>query len=453
MQLKEIFRKVITRENRTFRALNNIIISIFVKGINVSIGFVMVPLTIHYLTKYKYGIWITLSELVGWFYLFDLGLGNGFRNKFAIALAKNDIKQAKIFVSTTYFILGIISLFIFLAFIAINPFLPWTRILNCTPDLLHEISTLVVFVVAAFCMQFVLQLIKTILSADQKTAIGDVVDLCGKILSFTIVIILINTTTNSLLYMGIGLSITPLLISLIATFYFFRGKYRLYSPNYKFIQMSSIKGIVNLGIKFFVIQIAALVQFETSNLIITQLYGPAKVTLYFIPFKYFSIITLAFSIIATPLWSAFTEAWTKKDMNWIRLTIKRMNYIWLVFLVGGLIMILSSNFVYKVWLRKEFMEVPFTLTLIMGMYVLSKSFGTGYVFFLNGIGKVKIQFYFSIVTAILNIPLSILLAKYFHLGLAGIVLSTWTCSIFGAIIGPIQYHKIMNGTAKGIWNK
>jgi O-antigen/teichoic acid export membrane protein len=452
MNLKAISQKILLRENRTAKALNNILLSLVVKGINVAIGFVMVPLTIHYLTKYKYGIWITLSELVGWFYLFDIGLGNGFRNKFAEALAKNDIKQARTYVSTTYFVLGIISCLLFLIFMAINPFLNWTKILNCSPELLGEISTLVVFVVASFCMQFVLQLIKTILSADQKTSIGDVVDLIGKIVSFIIVLILIKTTSNSLLYMGIGLSLSPILMTILASVYFFRGKYKHFIPNIKYIHLGSIRGIVNLGVKFFVIQIAVLVQFETSNIIITQLYNPAEVTQYFIPFKYFSIITLAFGIIATPLWSAFTEAWTKKDLEWIRLTIKRMNYIWLVFLGGGLIMILCSNFVYKTWIGKG-TDVPFILTLMMGMYVLSKAFGTGYVFFLNGIGKVKIQFYFSILTALLNIPLSIFFAKYLHMGLTGIVLSTWICSMFGPLMAPYQYRKIMDGTAKGIWNK
>ena len=177
VNVKEIFQKLIKNQNRTTNAINNILASLVIKGFNISIGFVMVPLTIHYLTKYKYGIWITLSELVGWFYLFDIGLGNGFRNKFAEALAKNDEKEAKTYVSTTYFILGIISTIIFLLFLAVNPFIEWTKILNCTPELLGEISTLVLFVVGAFCMQFVLQLMKIILTADQKPALGDFIDL------------------------------------------------------------------------------------------------------------------------------------------------------------------------------------------------------------------------------------------------------------------------------------
>lgn len=452
MRVKDILQKLLQNQNRTTKAINNILLSLALKGVNISIGFVMVPLTIHYLTKYKYGIWITLSELVGWFYLFDIGLGNGFRNKFAEALAHNDTAKAKTYVSTTYYTLGIISSIIFVLFLCVNPFIDWTKLLNCSPDLLGEISLLIVFIIGAFCLQFVLQLIKIILVADQKSSIADLTDLIGKILTFTIVVILIHTTHNSLLYMGIGLSISPLLMMLLTTFYFFRKKYRHYAPSIKYIQFDAIRGIMNLGVKFFVIQIAALVIFETDNIIITQLYGPEAVTIFFIPFKYFSIVTLSFVIIATPLWSAFTEAWAKKDLDWIRLTIKRMNYTWLVFMGGAIIMVCFSDFAYKLWIGKN-TEVPFMLTVSMALFVLSKAFGTGYVYLLNGIGKVKIQFYFSIITAILNIPLTILFAKYLNMGLPGIVLATWLCSIFGSLVAPFQYNMLMKGTAKGIWNK
>lgn len=452
MILKLYLEKLLKNENRTTRAINNILLSLVLKGVNISIGFIMVPLTIHYLTKYKYGIWITLSELVGWFYLFDIGLGNGFRNKFAEALAQKDTEKAKIYVSTTYFILSIISSLIFVIFLIINPFVDWTKVLNCSPDMLKEISMLIIFVIGSFCLQFILQIVKIILSADQKTSVADLLDLIGKIFTFSLVIILIKTTSNSLLYMGIGLSLAPLTMLLLASVYFFKTRYRQYAPDIKHIQLSSIKGIINLGIKFFVIQIAALVIFETDNIIITQLYGPEAVTIFFIPFKYFSIVTLSFVIIATPLWSAFTEAWAKKDRAWIQLTIKRLNYIWLVFLFGTTIMIINADFVYKIWIGKN-TNVPFMVTMVMGLFVLSKAFGTGYVYFLNGTGKVKIQFYFSIITAILNIPLTILFAKVLNMGLTGIVFATWLCSLFGAVVAPFQYKMLMKGTAKGIWNK
>jgi Na+-driven multidrug efflux pump len=68
-------------------------------------------------------------------------------------------------------------------------------------------------------------------------------------------------------------------------------------------------------------------------------------------------------------------------------------------------------------------------------------------------GKIRIQLYYAILTAILNIPLSIFLAKYVGLGITGIMVATNISLIFASFWSPIQYHKLINGTAKGIWDK
>ena len=51
----------------------------------------LVPLTIHYINPTRYGIWLTVSSIIGWVSFFDIGFGNGLRNKFAEALAKHTL--------------------------------------------------------------------------------------------------------------------------------------------------------------------------------------------------------------------------------------------------------------------------------------------------------------------------------------------------------------------------
>jgi len=72
------------------------------KGISIGISLLLVPLTLNYLDKEGYGLWLTLSSIVSWFSLFDIGLGNGFRNKFAEATAVKNDDLAKTYVSTTF---------------------------------------------------------------------------------------------------------------------------------------------------------------------------------------------------------------------------------------------------------------------------------------------------------------------------------------------------------------
>ncbi|MDE5975352.1 MAG: hypothetical protein K2G69_02250, partial [Muribaculaceae bacterium] len=56
-----------------------------VKGISILTSFLLVPLTLGYLRPVEYGIWMTLSSILVWINYFDIGLGNGLRNKLAEA--------------------------------------------------------------------------------------------------------------------------------------------------------------------------------------------------------------------------------------------------------------------------------------------------------------------------------------------------------------------------------
>ena len=123
---------------RTLRAKKNIAASFFIKGLGIAVGLMLVPLTINYLDPTRYGIWITLSSIIGWFGFFDIGLGHGLRNKFAEALAIGKHELARAYVSTTYAILSIIIGGVLLLFYFVNPFLNWNIILNAEQDIVLQ---------------------------------------------------------------------------------------------------------------------------------------------------------------------------------------------------------------------------------------------------------------------------------------------------------------------------
>ena len=58
---------------RTLRAKKNIVISFICKGLSILISFLVVPLTLGYVGKVEYGIWLTISAIIQWFGFFDIG--------------------------------------------------------------------------------------------------------------------------------------------------------------------------------------------------------------------------------------------------------------------------------------------------------------------------------------------------------------------------------------------
>ena len=106
------------------------------------IGLIFVPLLLNYLDAERYGIWLTLTSIVGWFTFFDAGLGNGLRNQLTKALANGDLQLGKELVSTTYAIISILFIGALLIFYCINPFLKWNQILNTSSVPVKELSLL-----------------------------------------------------------------------------------------------------------------------------------------------------------------------------------------------------------------------------------------------------------------------------------------------------------------------
>lgn len=437
---------------RSVKAQKNILASFLLKGASIAISFALVRMTLDYLEATKYGIWLTLSSIISWFAFFDIGLGNGLRNRFAEATAKNQEKLAKTYVSTTYATVGLITAIVYVLFLTINPLLNWAKILNTTPELAKELSLVALIVFTFFSLRFVLKLIGVVLAADQRPAIKDAFDLISNLVSLIIVYILMKTRPGSLLYLGTTRAATPAIVLLLASCIFFNRGYKQYKPSLKYINLRYFKELASLGFQFFVIQIAVLILFTTDNMIITHLFEPAEVTPYNIAFRYFSIITMIFGIIITPFWSAFTEAYVKKDIKWIKNSMQKLTYIWAILSGLALIMLCLSNFAYKVWIGSA-VNIPLSLSIGMLLFVVIIMWNNVFVVFINGVGKIRLQFYSALIESLVNIPLSILLAKYFNLGSLGVILATSICLLPGAIWAPIQYYKIINNRAHGIWAK
>lgn len=442
--------KINRGHQRSVKAKKNILASFVIRGCNIAISLVLVPLTIHYVNPTQYGIWLTLSSIIGWFSFFDIGFGNGLRNKFTEALAKGEHELARIYLSTTYAILSIVIAFVLIVFLCVNPFLNWPKILNSPAGMAGELSTLALLVFVFFCLQFVLQLITTIITANQQPAKASFFNFLGSLFSLAVIFILTKTTSGNLVYLGLGLGVTPVLVLTASSIWFYNHEYKMYAPALKYVKFGFARNLMSLGVKFFIIQIASVIFYETSNLIIAQLFGPAEVTSYNIAYKYFGIIPMLMGIITMPFWSAFTEAWVNKDIQWIKTTMERLRRLCFILAIVAAIMLLFSNFVYRMWVGRQIV-ISISVSASIASYVILNAWNAIHSQFLNGVGKIKMQLYFALGGSLINIPLAIFLGR--TLGIYGVVLSTTIISIVIAIVSPIQYQKIIDDRDRGIWGK
>jgi len=434
---------------RTLLAKKNIAISFGLKGLTIITGLLLVPLTINYINPTQYGIWLTLSSVVGWFYFLDIGLANGLKNKLAEANAIGDDSKIKAYISTTYAMLLFIAITIFALFFICNYFWNWNKILNVHGVSTGNLNTIALIIFGSFCMQFVLQVISSILTAFHAIAKVSLIYTIGQFGCLISIYALTRLTNGSLLYLVISLTCVPLLVQFGATIYYFKKLYPRFMPSYKVVDIKYAKILLGVGGVFFFVQIGSLLLFQTDNIVITQLFGPQKVTVFNIAYKLFSVITMVFTIVMNPFWTAFTDAYAKKDFTWIENIFSKLYKYFLILSVIAIILLIFSPFLFKIWLGNS-VKVPFMLSAVMVVYIMGICWMTIHCFFVNGIGKIKLQLYLYIISTLINIPIAIFLGKW--LGIIGVTLSNILVLLMMGIVLYIQCKKILNNTARGVWN-
>ncbi len=410
------------------------------------------PLILKFIDKEFYGIWLTLSSTTHWFEFFKIGINSGLRNKLAESLAKGDKEKARIYVSTTYAIITLIGISLFIILLIANFFVDWTKILNAPEGLAKELTFAAIILFSCFALRFILGILSTILTAIQKPSVDDGIRTASTVIYLLIILVLIHTTKGSITKIALATSLTPVIVFSVATLVFFNGKYKYLRPSFKYVQFKHYKDLVNLGFKFFVIQISVAVMLYTDNIIISHVTTPGDVVTYNIARRYLEVTSMGFSIILAPLWSAYTQAYHDKDYQWIKSTVKKLVKLWAVLCVGIFIMVMISDFVYKIWIGEEIV-VPFLLTSLMGVFFALLTWNTIFVYFINGVSKIKLQLITSIFLTVINIPISIFFAKTLKMGVSGVIMGTIVCVFAGTVLHPIQYYKIINNKARGIWNK
>lgn len=435
---------------RTSLIKKNIFFSVFLKGGSVIITFLIVPLTINYISPVQYGIWLTISSMIYWINVFDIGIGNGLKNKIAYALAINDEEGLKKYVSTCYAVLTIIALFIFLTFWCISSFLDWNKFLNISKKINYNIRPVILVVVGFFCIQFVVQLIDAVLSATQQVFKSSLILFIGQFIGLIIIYLLTLFVPGNLLLLVIVMAGSSVLALIIASLYLYIKELKKFTPNFKYIDFKCSREILNVGAAFFLIQIGAMILINANNFIITQILGPEAVAVYNIPFRLFSFISMLFAIIIMPYWSAFTDAYAKNDMDWIKKSIRKLRIIWLLLSMLGMVVFLFSNLFYKIWIHNA-VFIPILLSFCMLVYMLIYTWHSLHVYFLNGIGKIRLQLYVVVIGVLFNVPLAIYLGKIY--GLPGIVgANSITFALMGSVY-TVQYQKIVSGTATKLWNQ
>ena len=450
MQLSNIFKTLNSGEGRTLAVKKNIIYSIIIKLLSILVSFMVVPITIGYVSSELYGVWLTLSSILTWLTFLDFGFSQGMKNKLTEAIAMDDWERGKKLVSTTYFLMILIFVPICLIIQFVIPMIDWCKLLNISTMYKDDIIKALHALMAFCCLQMVVNVVVSVIAAFQKVALSNSFGVIGNVLSLGIIFALTKLCPPSLLYLCFSLAAMPIVVTIIASIILFNGPMKRVAPSFRSIEMQLTKDLFSLGYKFFIINIQAVVVYQATNVIISNVSSPIWVTSYNVAYRYLSIAMMLFTIATQPLWPAFADAFAKNDVKWMNNTANKMTKFFYISAFACCCMALIAPYIYAIWIGKD-VHVPVVMTWMVCIYVIIYCWVNYLGIILVGMSKIKLDTIVVTVGMFSHVPLSYGLSHV--IGAYGVITSMIIINLLYGIIYRIQLNRILQGRAFGIWNE
>jgi len=396
--------------------------SALARVISMSTGLITVPLTLGYLGVERYGLWMTISSLASFVTFADFGIGNGLINALGHAHGKDDMKSAQGHISSAFFSLTGIALFLGALFALIYSFIPWARVFNVkAAAAVAESGPAFAVFVACSLLSIPTGIIQKIHVGYQETYTNNIWMIFGNLLALAMLLLFIKGQF-SLPLLVLAFTGAPLLANFLNGTVLFGLTRRNLFPRVRHISRQSSKDLLNTGLYFFVIQACFVVTFTTDNIVIAQVLGAKAVAEYAVPYKLFSIGPMLLGMMIVPLWPAYSEAIARGDIPWVRSTLRNSSWLALGCILPFSIMLtVFGPLIVKVWVSGA-VNSPMLLLASMALQTIATTVALPLAMFLNGAGILKLQLWLGVVQAAFGIIAKIMLAK--TIGVAGVPLAT-----------------------------
>jgi O-antigen/teichoic acid export membrane protein len=404
------------------RALLTAMASVFAKAVSILVQFISVPLTIRYLGKERYGLWMTIGSLVSMLGFLDLGVGAGLVGALADADGKQDRGLARRYVTAAVVTLSAVAVVLLLIVGAASPWLPWPRILNVdAPTVVRDGARATIVLLVCFALGMPLSIVQRVQAGLQEGFASSLWASVASLLTLAGVLLAAHYQAGLawLVVATAGLPLVALLANAAEVFLLRRPYLR---PKLSELDRAAVRRIMRQGLMFFVIQIAMVVGYNSDNIVINQILGPEQVTQFAVPMRLFGFIVVLMQMALGPLWAAYGEAAARGDAAWVRRTFNRsLKLSILVSVAPALFLLTFGKPIVQIWTRGE-VTPSLALLIALASWAIVMSVCTAQAMFMNGLHVVRLQMICCSIMAVVNIAVSIVLTKW--IGVSGVAFGT-----------------------------
>jgi O-antigen/teichoic acid export membrane protein len=387
--------------------------------VGIATSIITVPLVVGYLGNERYGMWLTMSSLVATLGPMDLGIGLGLLTVVSDANGRNDREAARRAISTAIAMLSMIAALAVVVFCVAYFLIPWAGVFKVSsPTAVSEAAPAAAVLLGAFALGLPLGIVGEVQLAYQSGYISSAWAIVGNLGSF-VALIAIIMLHGSLPLLVLALTFVGLVTAALNGWFLFRRQRPWLMPRLRDVDLRAGRALLKTGAFFIVLQLAGMAAYGIDNIVISQILGSSAVPEYAIPVKIFTLAPTLLSFALMPLWPAYRESMARGDAAWVKRTLRRSILLAAAFNIpSSLILIVAGPFLLHLWVGSA---IHPTLILLVGLgtWTIMNTLNGPFAMLLNGANIIGFQAVCSILMAIANVTISIILVQ--HIGVSGAV--------------------------------
>lgn len=404
--------------------------------LSVLVSFLTVPLTIGYLGNERYGLWLTVSSVVGMIGFADLGIGNGLLTKVADADGRGDREELRRLVSSAFFmLLGVASLLATTTLIA-APFIDWASVLGVTgPAARAEVRSALLLLTLNWYVSMPFSVVQRVQNGLQAGYASTLWTMAGTLLSLA-GLLAATTLRAGLPGLIVAISGIPTLV-IIANFAWYFARERPDArPSLSAYERSRATSLLRLGALFTVLQLAGALAYASDNVVIARSLGAEAVPGLAVPAKLFALLSIPVAMVTGALWPAYGEARARGDHEWMRRTLRRsIQSSVLLSIAGGAVLLAVGPPLLRLWTRGS-VNAKADVLVPLAIWTCLSVWGQVVAAYLNGVGQIRAQTIAAVLMA--SSAYGLKLALVTRLGPGGVVWATVVAYVLFAFL-PLSW--------------
>lgn len=414
------------------------------------IGFIYVPLLLHYIGKSEYGLYQLIGSFIAYFSIMDFGLTAAVVRFYAKYKAVNDNLGMENILAVAARGYGIIALILFIAGVICYINLDVIFAASMTIAELATAKTLFLLLLFNIVITLTTMMFRAVINANEKFLFLKGTETLQMVLQPVLVVLILQQYPSAVAVAIVQTFLNICLIIARVYYCFIKLKIKI---KFHYLDKQLLNDIKKLALSVFVVVLIDQVFFKTNQIILGIVSGTAAVAVYSIS----SLIYMNYMALSTAISGVYlphvTEIVAKnepvKKLSDLFIKIGRYQYYLLALVASGFI-IFGRDFI-NIWAGKDFKEaywitlliiIPFTIDLIQNIGLSIMQAQNRYDF--------RAKVYFAM--GLFNLCLAIPLAK--HYGGIGCAFATGLSMFLGnGLIMNWYYRKVTKLDILRFWKE